>query len=195
MNTFPGREMPFFPCTWYSIDEDKGWVICEFRNRMKDPGDGSVHESPNLSVLKYAGDGLWSYEEDAYNPMNFLVMVQEYIQRCHKLGTISDEARVFAKNMNWELALALVDHEVVRIGLAGPPPIVDQPPWTEDVHLAEGVLVKGMLDRRLRPHHLAHFGLTVLVPICGPLLARFDGPTATGDEQIQNLCDVAHLAF
>ena len=37
---------------------------------MKDPGDGSVHESPNLSVLKYAGDGLWSYEEDAYNPMN-----------------------------------------------------------------------------------------------------------------------------
>ena len=104
MNTFPGSEMPFFPCTWYSIDEDKGWVICEFRNRMKDPGDGSVHESPNLSVLKYAGDGLWSYEDDAYNPMNFLVMVQEYIQRCHKLGTISDEARVFAKNMIWELA-------------------------------------------------------------------------------------------
>ena len=36
--------------------------------------------------------------------MNFLVMVQEYIQRCHKLGTISDQARVFAKNMIWELA-------------------------------------------------------------------------------------------
>ena len=31
-----------------------------------------------ITVLKYAGDGKWSYEEDAYNPMNFLVMVQDY---------------------------------------------------------------------------------------------------------------------
>jgi hypothetical protein len=104
MNTFPGNEMPFFPSSWYSIDEAKGWVICEFLNRMKDPGDGSIHERPNISVLKYAGDGLWSYEEDAYNPLNFLPMVQEYVQRCHKLGTISDDARAFAKNRNWELS-------------------------------------------------------------------------------------------
>ena len=55
-------------------------------------------------MLQYAGDGKWSYEEDAYNPMNFLMMVQGYIQRCHELGTISDDARTFAKNMNWELA-------------------------------------------------------------------------------------------
>lgn len=103
MNTFPGSEMPFFPCSWYSIDEDRGWVICEMMNRMKDPGDGSIHERPCITILKYAGDGLWSYEEDAYNPMNFLPMVQGYIQRCHELGTISDEARAFAENMNWEL--------------------------------------------------------------------------------------------
>ena len=104
MNTFPGNEMPFFPSSWYSIDEAKGWVICEFLNRMKDPGDGSIHERPNISVLKYAGGGLFSYEEDAYNPLNFLPMVQEYIQRCHKLGTVSDDARAFAKNMSWELS-------------------------------------------------------------------------------------------
>ncbi len=103
MNTFPGSEMPFFPCSWYSIDEDKGWVFCEFRNRMRDPGDGSVHERPNLSVLKYAGDGLWSYEEDAYNPLNFVPMVQQYLQRCHQLGTLSDEARAYAEAMNWPL--------------------------------------------------------------------------------------------
>jgi hypothetical protein len=42
---------------------------------MRDPGDGSIHQAANLSVLKYAGDDLWSYEEDAYNPMNFLPMV------------------------------------------------------------------------------------------------------------------------
>jgi hypothetical protein len=71
---------------------------------MKDPGDGSVHGAAVITVLEYAGDGKWSYEEDAYNPMNFMVMIQQYIQRCHELGTISDDARVFAKNMNWELS-------------------------------------------------------------------------------------------
>ena len=100
---FPGSEMPFYPVSWYSIDTDKGWVIGKIMNRMKDPGDGSILETPVITALKYAGDGKWSYEEDAYNPMNFMVTVQAYIQRCHKLGTISDDARVFAKNMNWEL--------------------------------------------------------------------------------------------
>lgn len=102
MNTFPGSEMPFYPSTWHSIDEDKGWVICEFQNRMRDPGDGSIHQQPNLSVLKYAGDGLWSYEEDAYNPMNFVPMVREYIETCRKLGNISDDAVAFSRKLGWD---------------------------------------------------------------------------------------------
>ncbi len=68
------------------------------------PRDGSVHGTPVITILQYAGDGKWSYEEDAYNPMNFLVMVRGYLKRCHELGTISDDARAFAKNMNWELS-------------------------------------------------------------------------------------------
>ena len=35
--------------------------------------------------------------------MNFMVMLQGYVKRSHELGTISDDARMFAKNMNWEL--------------------------------------------------------------------------------------------
>jgi hypothetical protein len=31
-------------------------------------------------------------------------MIKEYVERCHQLGTLSDDARVFAKNMSWELA-------------------------------------------------------------------------------------------
>jgi hypothetical protein len=46
---------------------------------------------------------LWSYEEDAYNPMNFVPVVREYIQRCKALGTVSDDAIAFAKKMNWEV--------------------------------------------------------------------------------------------
>ena len=104
MNMFPGSEMPSYPVEWYSIDADKGWVIFKNINTMKDPGDGSVHGAAVITVLEYAGDGKWSYEEDAYNPMNFMLMIQGYIKRCHELGTISDDAKTFARNMNWELA-------------------------------------------------------------------------------------------
>ncbi|BBZ12210.1 nuclear transport factor 2 family protein [Mycobacterium branderi] len=103
MNTFPGSEMPFYPTEWHIIDEDRGWVIMKVLNRMKDPGDGSIHQAANLTVLHYAGDGLWRYEEDAYNPMNFLTMVHEYTKRCKALGTLSHDALTFAKNMNWQL--------------------------------------------------------------------------------------------
>lgn len=104
MNVFPGSEMPFYPTSWYSIDEDRGWVFYEVLNRMRDPGDGGIHQVATLTILKYAGHGLWSSEEDIYNPMNFLPVVREYIQRCKTLGTASEDALAFAKNMNWELA-------------------------------------------------------------------------------------------
>jgi hypothetical protein len=103
MKVFRGSEKPFYPVTWYSIDVDKGWVFSEIMNPMKDPGDGSIHEAPCITILRYGGDGLWSNEEDAYNPMNFMPMVEEYIRRCHKLGAISEDARKFAANMNWAL--------------------------------------------------------------------------------------------
>lgn len=103
MNVFPGTEMPHFPASWYSIDVEKGWIITEIMNRMRDPGDGGILQSPCITILKYAGDNLWSYEEDAYNPMNFLPMVQEYVTRCHSLGTLSEDGRAFAANLRWDL--------------------------------------------------------------------------------------------
>ena len=57
------------------IDEERGWVVCQVWNRMADPGDGSVHQAHNFTLLKYAGDGLWSYEEDVYNPAKFTEML------------------------------------------------------------------------------------------------------------------------
>ena len=51
MNVFPGSEMPLYPPSWHSIDTDRGWVFCEFLNRMRDPGDGSIHQAANLSVI------------------------------------------------------------------------------------------------------------------------------------------------
>jgi hypothetical protein len=85
MGTFPGNAMPHFPIEWYMIDEDRGWVVCQVWNRMADPGDGSVHQAYNFTLLKYAGNGLWSYEEDIYNPATFGEMVKGWIDRKREL--------------------------------------------------------------------------------------------------------------
>lgn len=86
MADFPGRDMPAFPVGWYVLDEERGWIVCQVLNRMADPGDGSVHEMDNITILHYAGDGLWSYEEDVYNPAHFATMVSGWIQRRRELG-------------------------------------------------------------------------------------------------------------
>jgi hypothetical protein len=79
MGTFPGNEMPVFPVEWHVVDEERGWIVAKIWNRMQDPGDGSVHEAYNFTLLKYAGDGRWSYEEDVYNPAHFATMVKGYV--------------------------------------------------------------------------------------------------------------------
>jgi SnoaL-like domain len=93
MTTFPGSEMVGFPPAWSTIDEDKGWVICDVRNLMRDPGDGSQHEASNITILHYAGEGLWSHEEDVYNPMHFLTMVKAWCKVADAHGTLSDEGK------------------------------------------------------------------------------------------------------
>ena len=103
MNMYPGSEMPVYPVSWRSIDTEKGWVISEIMNQLRHPATAPSTRVPSSTTDIQAGDGLWSYEEDAYNPMNFLVMVQGYTQACAKLGTLSDDARVFAQNMSWKV--------------------------------------------------------------------------------------------
>ncbi len=78
MAEYPGSDMPEFPIEWYVIDEDRGWVVCQVWNRMRDPGDASIHQEYNFTLLKYAGNGLWAYEEDIYNPIRFATMVGEW---------------------------------------------------------------------------------------------------------------------
>jgi hypothetical protein len=75
------QDMRFFPVEWYVIDEERGWVIAQVWNRMIDPGDGSLHQQYNITILRYAGNMKWSYEEDVYNPMHFGTVVKGWIDR------------------------------------------------------------------------------------------------------------------
>jgi uncharacterized protein (TIGR02246 family) len=85
MSTFPGNQMPYFPLEWYVVDEANSRVVAYVQNRMVDPGDGSIFQAPNVSILHYAGEGLWSYEEDIYNPADFTPMIAAWQQRVEEL--------------------------------------------------------------------------------------------------------------
>ena len=52
---------------------------------MVDPGDGSLHQEHNFTLLKYAGNGQWSYEEDIYSPVPFQKMVQGWLETKERL--------------------------------------------------------------------------------------------------------------
>jgi hypothetical protein len=80
MGRFPGKEMTAFPVEWHVVDEERGWIVCQIWNEMPDPGDGKVYRAYNLTVLKYAGDNLWSSEEDVYNPAAFDVMIRAWTE-------------------------------------------------------------------------------------------------------------------
>ena len=86
MGTYPGNEMPHFPIEWYVIDEERGWIVCQVWNRMADPGDGSIHQEYNITILHYAGEGLFSYEEDIYNPHHFGELIGRWERRRAELA-------------------------------------------------------------------------------------------------------------
>ena len=86
MSETPNDQMKYFPVEWYVIDEEKGWVVAQVWNRMVDPGDGSLHQAYNYTLLKYAGNGKWSHEEDIYNPAHFQTMIVGWLKLRKELG-------------------------------------------------------------------------------------------------------------
>jgi ketosteroid isomerase-like protein len=75
-----------FPVGWHMIDEERGWVIAQFISRMREIGDGKVHETYCFTLLKYAGNGQWNYEEDIYNPLLMQEMLEAWEAARVKFG-------------------------------------------------------------------------------------------------------------
>ncbi|MBB85356.1 MAG: hypothetical protein CL931_16220 [Deltaproteobacteria bacterium] len=69
-----------YPVKAYIVDEDRGWVWSQIWNRMEDPGNGRVLQENCLTMLRYDGDGLFSYEEDLYNPHAYVQMVKDWVK-------------------------------------------------------------------------------------------------------------------
>ncbi|MFN8624379.1 MAG: nuclear transport factor 2 family protein [Candidatus Binatia bacterium] len=76
--TFPGSHAVHYPSPWQVIDEERGWIVMKWLTRMRDPGDGSIHEEACYSHLIYAGNTQFSYEEDIYSPVRMQAMMQRW---------------------------------------------------------------------------------------------------------------------
>jgi hypothetical protein len=90
MTSFPGSEMTGFPPSWFVLDPDTNRVICDIRNIMRDPGDGSEHEESNITILTFDDDGGLIREEDIYNPAKFASMTREWCRVADAHGELSE---------------------------------------------------------------------------------------------------------
>lgn len=97
MTSFPGSVMTGFPLAWQVLDVDTSRIVCEVRNLMPDPGDGSHHEEPNITIVTYAGDGLFSREEDVYNPMRFLKMSVRWARIAEAHGRLDEAGQEYLR--------------------------------------------------------------------------------------------------
>ncbi|MQW77564.1 nuclear transport factor 2 family protein [Nocardioides sp. dk4132] len=95
MSSFPGSAMVEFPLSWTVVDVPTSRLICEIGNRMPDPGDGSVHSATNLTIVTYAGDGLFSREEDVYNPMRFLTTTLRWAAIAERHGRLDEAGQAY----------------------------------------------------------------------------------------------------
>jgi hypothetical protein len=81
------------------VDEARSRIICELDNPMRDPGDGVIISATNISIVTYAGDGLWCRQEDVYNPLRFVSATMKWCKRAEQLGTLPDEAEQWMRQM------------------------------------------------------------------------------------------------
>jgi len=79
MAEYPNSAMTSFPHAWCICDEARGWWVCRIENRFEDTGDGEVYQAHNITILEYAGNNQWSYEEDVYNPVKFGETVKAWL--------------------------------------------------------------------------------------------------------------------
>jgi hypothetical protein len=53
----------------------------------------------NISIVTYAGDGLWCRQEDIYNPLRFVSAAMKWCKKAAALGTLPDEAEAWMRQM------------------------------------------------------------------------------------------------
>ena len=69
---------------WHTVDEERGGVVVYMQNRRDHPSGKGVIDFPGITILDYAGNGLWSREEDFWAVPRATATVQEYREACKR---------------------------------------------------------------------------------------------------------------
>jgi predicted SnoaL-like aldol condensation-catalyzing enzyme len=97
---------------WSMIEGDR--VVFYLWNILPDPAGGTAEfKFPNSTVIHYAGDGQWSYEEDYYNPKDAATVFVAWLKAGGKRDTPPDFSLRGIKGWSPEpSATAFPRHEV-----------------------------------------------------------------------------------
>ena len=94
MSTYPNTKMVKYTHDWVYFDASTAEMVFCARTHMADLGDGMDYTATNWTRVKYAGDGLFSLEEDIYNPANFVALIQRW-------EAAAQQAKPLSKYCTW----------------------------------------------------------------------------------------------
>jgi hypothetical protein len=67
---------------WHTVDPVTGRVIVYMQNRRDHPSGKGVIDFPGVTILEYAGGGLWRREEDFWAVPAAYKTVEDYAAAC-----------------------------------------------------------------------------------------------------------------
>ena len=67
---------------WHSVDEESSRVLVYMQNRRDDPSGSGTIDFPGITILRYAGDGRFSYEEDFWSVPGARTAAKAYSESC-----------------------------------------------------------------------------------------------------------------
>jgi len=82
---------------WHLVDES-GRAVVTMQNRRDHPSGGGAIDFPGVTLLQYAGDGLWSLEEDYWAVPQATRAFQAYAEACKRYDP--DHARKMTR-LDW----------------------------------------------------------------------------------------------
>lgn len=69
---------------WHTVDEENGRVIVYMQNRRDHPSGTGTIDFPGITILGYAGDDLFNYEEDYWSVPGGQATIKEYLAACEQ---------------------------------------------------------------------------------------------------------------
>jgi hypothetical protein len=69
---------------WHTIDENAGRAIVYMQNRRDHPSGRGTIDFPGVTILEYAGNGLWRREEDYWAVPAATASTQAYAEACQR---------------------------------------------------------------------------------------------------------------